>query len=49
MWLTKDRDGYAQALGGLHAVTFACLILRRAAEFNILSAKIAARYQGDNI
>lgn len=36
--LVKDYERYAQTLAGLHVVAFACLMLRRAAQFMIQSA-----------
>jgi transposase len=36
--LVKDYERYAETLAGLHVVAFACLMLKRAAEFMLQSA-----------
>ncbi|MGJ0507014.1 MAG: IS5/IS1182 family transposase, partial [Methylocystis sp.] len=36
--LVKDYERYAQTLAGLHVVAFACLMLKRAAEFMLQGA-----------
>lgn len=36
--LVKDYEHYAQTLTGFHVVAFACLMLKRAAEFMLKSA-----------
>jgi transposase len=36
--LVKDYERYAQTLAGLHVVAFACLMLKRAAEFMLQNA-----------
>ncbi len=36
--LVKDYERYAQTLAGLHVVAFACLMLKRAADFMIQGA-----------